>query len=276
VTERQPVGHAWLDGATVPAEAAGVPVEDPGVFETLAVRDGRPLEIPEHLARLSDGAARLHVPLRDLGEIAAAVASVASGLASARGWLRIVATLSGRCAVLAGEADPEEEGRAVAAILVRWTRSHDDPLARIKTLSRLHSILAGREARERGADEGIWRNDRGHLAEAGTANLFVVSRGKLFTPSEHDGILPGITRAIAIRAAWNLGVTVHEGKVRLARLERAEEAFLTSSVRGIRPIVRFEGAPVGRGIPGPVATSIRREVERIRGEIAVPAGPGTE
>jgi branched-subunit amino acid aminotransferase/4-amino-4-deoxychorismate lyase len=265
VTERRPEGRVWIDGAEVPADAASFPPEDPGVFETLAVREGRPLELAEHLARLSDGASGLGVPLRGLPEIAAACESVASGVRAPRGWLKVLATLSGRSAVLAGSADPDEEGRPVTAILVRWSRSHDDPLARIKTIARLHSLLAEREARARGADEGIWRNDRGHLAESGSANVFVVARGRLYTPSERDGILPGITRAIAIRAARSLGLVVHEGKVRLARLERADEAFLTSSVRGVRPIVRFEGAAVGRGTPGPIATAIRREVERLRG-----------
>jgi len=264
VIERRPEGRIWLDGRLVPADSASLPAEGPGVFETLAVREGRPLEVAVHLARLAEGTSLLRVPLPDPREIEAACESVASGVASPRGWLRIVATASGRCAISAGAADPSEEGRSVTAILVKWTRSHDDPAARIKTSFRPHSLLADREARERGADEAVWRNDRGHLAESATANVFVVYRRAVFTPSERDGILPGITRSLAIRAARGLGLAIHEGKVRLERLERAHEAFLTSSVRGIRPVVRFEGRPVGRGAPGPVTAAIAREVESIR------------
>src|SRR4029079_9509531 len=97
-----------------------------------------------------------------------------------------------------------------------------------------------------------------------TANVFVVGRGKIFTPSERDGILPGITRDLTIRAARALGLHIHEGKVRLERLERAQEAFLTSSVRGIRPVVRFGGKPVGRGAPRPVTAALAPEVEQDR------------
>ena len=68
------------------------------------------------------------------------------------------------------------------------------------------NLLCLAAARERGADEGIWLNTRGHLAEGCTTNLFVVQGRKVFTPSERDGILPGVTRELVLRAARRRGL----------------------------------------------------------------------
>ncbi len=161
--------------------------------------------------------------------------------------------------------DPSEEGRSVRAVLLPWRRCPSDVLSGLKSLSYASNVLGLEEAQRRGAEEGIWLNTRGHLAEGCSANLFVVKRRAVFTPGAREGILPGIVRGLAIEAARALGYLLHEGKVRLPRLLGADEAFLTSSTRGVRPVVEFEGRPVGRGRPGPVTAAIAAEVRRRRG-----------
>lgn len=260
----------WWNGSVVAADRAVLPLTDSsmlaglGVFETLAARLGRPLDVSDHLARLASGARRLSVPLPDPSVLRDAVRIVASSLPSPRAWLKIVATRSGQCAAFGGQADPSEEGRPCTAVLLPWTRSRRDPLAGLKTLNYAPFTLGQEEAARRGADEGLWRNERGHLVEACSANLFVVHRRKLFTPSVSDGILPGVVRALALRAGRDMGLVVHEGKLRLPRLRQADEAFLTSSVRGVRPLVRFDGNPVGAGTRGPVCREIARRVDALR------------
>jgi branched-chain amino acid aminotransferase len=91
-----------------------------------------------------------------------------------------------------------------------------------------------------------------------------VQRRKLFTPGPRDGILCGIVRGMVLRAAAEEGLPVHEGKVRLRRLEQADEAFLTSSVRGLRPLILYEDGPVGTGRPGPVTRALAERVARMR------------
>ncbi len=274
----RPRGEVWLDGRLVEPSEATVLVTDPavqfglGVFETLAVRGGRVLEADAHLRRLSACAAAVGVTLPDAAALGAAARRIASGIEGGCGWLRVIASRSGRCAVFAGPMDPSEEGRSVRAILLRWRRCPADVLAGIKSLNYAANVLGLEEAQRRGADEGLWLNTRGHLAEACSANLFVVKRRAVFTPAARDGILAGIVRGLAIDAARSLGYLVHEGKVRLPRLIGADEAFLTSSTRGIRPLVEFEGRPVGRGKPGPVTTAIAAEVRRLRGT----GGPGAD
>lgn len=266
-----PRGPVWLDGRLVEPQEATFAVTDPavqfglGVFETVAVRDGRAMEGGAHLGRLSTCAARIGVTLPPVADLEAAMAQLARGVDGGCGWLRIIASRSGRCAVFAGPMDPAEEGKSVRAVLLPWRRCPADALAGLKSLNYAANVLGLEEAQRRGADEGVWLNTRGHLAEGCSANLFVVKRRAVFTPAARDGILAGIVRGIAIDAARSLGYLLHEGKVRLPRLLGADEAFLTSSTRGIRPVVEFEGRPVGNGRPGPVTAAVAAEVRRLRG-----------
>jgi branched-subunit amino acid aminotransferase/4-amino-4-deoxychorismate lyase len=145
----------------------------------------------------------------------------------------------------------------VGAIVLPWRRNPQDPLAGMKTLGHAANVLALEEARRRGADEGIWLNVRGRVAEAATSNVFVVAHRRLFTPSLREGALPGIVRRQALALAREIGLTVHEGRVRLPRLAHGDEAFVTSSLRGIRPLVALDGRAIGRGEPGPVTRRLQ-------------------
>jgi len=233
-----PCGQVWLDGRLVDPSEASILVTDPavqfglGVFETIVVHDGRALESRAHVDRLFACAEKLGVSLPARGDLLAALSRAAAGVEGGLGWLRVIASRSGRCAVFAGRMDPTEEGRSVRAVLLPWRRCPADALAGLKSLNYAANVLGLEEARRRGADEGIWLNTRGHLAEGCSANLFVVKRRAVYTPAARDGILPGIVRGIAIKAARSLGFVFHEGKVRLPRLLGADEAFLTSSTRG--------------------------------------------
>jgi branched-subunit amino acid aminotransferase/4-amino-4-deoxychorismate lyase len=264
----------------VPVDEARLPIDDPaaqaglGLFETIALRDGRLLELELHLDRMLAGAARLGLDAPTKDALRAGALDAAGAGAPACGWLKIVLTGGGRSFVFRGSMDAGEEGRSASAVLLPWRRNAKDPLDGLKTLNYAGNLVGLDFARRRGADEGLWLNTRGHLAEGCTSNLFVMRGGRLFTPGLREGILPGVVRGLAIAAARRLGCPVHEGKLRLPRLARANEAFLTSSLRGVRPLVRFQGRPVGKGRPGMWTGRIAEEVARARrdgGESA--AGP---
>lgn len=263
-----PGSPVWVDGRQASQEEALLPLDDPGfqsglgLFETLALRKGRTLDLDLHLDRLAAGAARIGVemPRARLGEDARNAA--ASGPAC--GWLKIVLTGGGRSFVFFGTMDPAEEGRAATAALLPWHRSRRDPLAGLKTLSYAGNVLGLGYAQDRGADEGLWLNDRGHLAEGCTSNLFVARGRRLFTPGAGEGILPGIVRGRVIEFLRKEGLVLHEGRLRTRQLQRATEAFLTSSLRGVRALVEVGGRPVGSGRPGPLTRHIADGVGRLR------------
>lgn len=262
----------WVDGRRLGLEQAAVRLDDPGLlaglglFETLAIRRGQILDLHPHLDRLARGAERLGIAMPDLGQLVAVMQDVALAQSTTSSWLKIVITAAGRWVVFGGTLDPAQEGQAATAVLLPWRRNPRDALAGLKSLNYAPNVLGLDYARRRGADEGLWLNTRGHLAEGCSSNLFVVRTGRIFTPSEREGILPGVVRALVLRAARELGLGLHEGRVRLHSLERASEAFLTSSLRGVRPLVGFGGRPVGPGAPGQLTRRIATEVARLRGE----------
>ena len=257
---RRTAGEALLSLAH-PAVQAGL-----GLFETLALRRGRALELDPHLERLLAGVARLGIAAPSRGDLYDTVVEAAGGDAPPLGWLKIV-VVDGKSFVFRGAIDPEQVGGSVSAVLLPWRRNEKGPLTGLKTLNYAGNVVGLEHARGQGADEGLWLNSRGHLAEGCASNLFVVRGSSLFTPSERDGILPGVVRGLVLEAARRLGRPIHEGRLRLPRLERASEAFLTSSVRGVRPLVRFEGRAVGSGEPGALSRRIAAEVERLRDSV---------
>ena len=72
------------------------------------------------------------------------------------------------------------------------------------------------------------------------------------TPEPQPGILVGITRAKVLAAAADEGIEVEEGEVLPEDLYDADEAFITSSIREVMPVVSADGQTIGPGTPGPV------------------------
>lgn len=261
----------WLDGENVPLERATVTIDEPGLqagmglFETLAVRGGRALDLGLHLDRMQSGAGVLGIELPRRDRLVQTVEEGARQTSEMEfAWLKIMALRGGRWWVFTGAMDADEQGRTVSAIILPWRRDPRDPLVGIKSTCYAGYQLGLELARSRGADEGLWLNSRGHLAEGCTSNLFVVRHRSVFTPSLGEGILPGVTRALAIQAARELGLQVHETRVRLKRLRTADEAFLTSSLSALRPLASVNGRAVGRGVPGPIGHRIAVRLESLR------------
>ena len=90
------------------------------------------------------------------------------------------------------------------------------------------------------------------MLDAPSSNLFIVKDGKVRTPEPKPGILAGITRATVLAAAVALGVEAEEAEVRPEDLYGADEAFITSSIREVMPVVTADGRTIGSGAPGPV------------------------
>jgi branched-chain amino acid aminotransferase len=159
-----------------------------------------------------------------------------------------------------------EDGVAIAT--VRVDRATDHTRAQgAKVSAYVANMLALGTAHERGAYEAMMVGHDGEITEGNSSNLFVVRGGSLATPPVATGILPGVTRAFVLGAARDLGVPAREAMIFASDLERADEAFLTSSLREIVPIVRADGVAVGGGRPGPVTQRLHaryREIVRER------------
>jgi branched-subunit amino acid aminotransferase/4-amino-4-deoxychorismate lyase len=169
--------------------------------------------------------------------------------------------------------DPARAARGITVIVSQVRRDRTSPLASLKTTSRADLVYGKLEADAAGADDAIFLTHDGFIAEATTANVFLVAGDRLLTPSVDCGILPGTTRDWCIRWAGASGLRVEEAELPLSALVDADEAFLTSSVAGITPVtaLRLSGvpdAPISGGRPGAWA----REAQEAR-ESFVRGGP---
>lgn len=274
------MGWVFLNGKMVRENEATVTVFDhgflygDGLFETMAVHRAKPVFLPEHLERLLAGAAYLryqHLPTQD--QLAAAVAEVIAANGVTEGVLRLVLARGAGprtwepegygpptviVTVTPGTPYREEDYRCGwRAVISSFRQDESSPLCRLKSLNFLHHVLARREARARGAEEGLHLNLRGELAEGSISNVFLVRREELVTPDVASGLLPGITRTLVLDLARKLGLSVQERPIRPQELQGAEEAFLTSSLMGIMPLVAVDGHQIGVGAPGPITARLR-------------------
>ncbi len=142
---------------------------------------------------------------------------------------------------------------------VSFPRNHLSPLVGLKSLNSLENILGRREAAAAGADEGLFFNIRGDLAEGTVSNVFLLQEGgRLVTPPVGSGLLPGIAREIVLAVGGALGLTVSEETVARHDFQSAREAWLTNSLLEVMPLVSLDGVPIGHGRPGEIAFKARQ------------------
>jgi branched-subunit amino acid aminotransferase/4-amino-4-deoxychorismate lyase len=122
-------------------------------------------------------------------------------------------------------------------------RCADSAVAGIKSNNYLVTVLARREAAVMGLDESVLLNDKGFIAEGGNSNIFFVRKGVLVTPALESGILPGITRQLVMDTAAELKINVAEEDILLESLSDFDEAFMTSAVIEVMPLLRLSGPP---------------------------------
>jgi branched-chain amino acid aminotransferase len=163
--------------------------------------------------------------------------------------------------------EPTEEwyGRGLRAMLARGRLNEHAGTAGLKRLGYLDQIVALAEARHAGCEEAVLLDTARHLAEATTSNLFLVVAGELRTPPVTCGILPGITRGAIADIAGRLGIAVREEALWPDAIGRADEAFLTSSLREVVPLVAVDGQRVGAGMPGPLTRRLLDEYRALVG-----------
>lgn len=122
----------------------------------------------------------------------------------------------------------------------------------------INSLLAVREAFDRGYDEAILMDADGYIAEGSGENIFVVREGQVFTNDDQSSILLGITRDSVIQLARDLGYEVVIGKLRLEDLLSADEAFFTGTAAEVTPIREVDGKAIGDA-PGRVTRKLQAE-----------------
>ncbi|HTN75578.1 MAG TPA: branched-chain-amino-acid transaminase [Pirellulaceae bacterium] len=279
----------YINGKLFDKENAKVSVYDhgllygDGVFEGLRSYSGKVFRLEQHLDRLwaSAKAILLTIPMTKEAMAKAIVDTLAvNGIKD--GYIRLVVTRGAgtlgldpnRC------SDPQviiitdhialypqelyENGLDI--ITASTIRNHPQALsARIKSLNYLNNILAKIEGLQAGCQEALMLNHLGHVAECTADNIFLVSRGQLFTPPLDAGILDGITRDTVIEIAREAKIVVREETLTRHDAYTADEVFLTGSGAEVIPVVKIDSRVIGDGKPGPMTkqlTKLFHEVTR--------------
>ena len=139
----------------------------------------------------------------------------------------------------------EDGVAAITAPDTRWARRD------IKSTALLANVLLKRLAFDAGAFETILL-ERGELTEGSSTTVHVIMGGTIHTPPNGHRILPGTTRDVVGELAARLGIAAQSRRVAEAELRAADEIWLAFSTRGVLPVTRLDGRPVGSGKPGPL------------------------
>jgi branched-chain amino acid aminotransferase len=289
-----------VNGRITPASEAVVSPLDrgflygDGVYETLRTYGSRPFRAAAHLRRLAASAERLAIEIgRAPIDPGAAVEAILARAADPEWAIRIIVTRGvgpigydpAACGpptvVVHVRPCPEipagwrQEGVDVAIVdVTRNAVTALDPA--IKSGNLLNNLLAWQAARRTGAYEPILLNPQGLLAEGGSSNLFLAHGRRLVTPDLAAGLLRGVTRDAAIELARRDGIEVEEIELRPEDLRGADEAFLTSTLKGILPIRRCDGWPIREGRPGPLTRRLMTLYEGlIQEETKAGSAPGS-
>ena len=256
----------------IPVSDRGLQYGD-GLFETLAVRDGRIRHWQGHWRRLLEGCRRLGIEPPREEIVQEEVLRVGEGPERRGGKGGITRGAGGRgyappavvspTRIVSGHpwpAWPREFAQEGVALHLCRTALGDNPtLAGIKHLNRLEQVLARGEWDDPRVPEGLMRTLDGRPVCGTMSNLFLHCDGRLVTPTLDRCGIRGVTRAEVLGAARSEGIQVEEIPCSMAMLERAEEVFLTNSIIGIWP-VRALG-DVHRWRAGPWARRLGEWVE---------------
>lgn len=250
-----------LNGKLISAETAHVPIVNralsygDGIFETIRVFSGKMPFLKYHHQRLIKGLKQLMFSVPDdwtLGYLYQEIRRTIPNGGNHR--IRVTVWRSGGGLYLPQSQQPRFLIEATELAESQFTLnplgivsdvSQTVILARhawssAKTLNAIPYVLAAIEKKKRKLDELFLRNDLEEIAEGSSANVFILTDGKFYTPDLSSGCIAGVTRAIVIEIIQSLGMDVIETPMIHEDLEAADCIFVTNSISGIRWIRKFK------------------------------------
>lgn len=261
--------HSWVDGQPATAvnlQNRGLAYGD-GLFETIAVRGGRPSLLDGHLARLALGCQRLAISA-DLALVQDELLRFASQLGdgvvkliltrgdSQRGYAPVAGVAARR--ILQGSplpSYPVEHAEHGVRLFACQTRLGEQPLlAGLKHLNRLEQVLARAEWQDSEHAEGLMCDGQGRVIEGVYSNLFLVRDGALLTADLSRCGVAGVMRGALLEQAALSGIAAQVCDLSYSALEQADEVFVCNSVYGVWPV---RGVAALNWSPGPLTRKLQ-------------------
>ncbi|MDP9054398.1 MAG: aminotransferase class IV [Acidobacteriota bacterium] len=236
-----------------------------GVFSTIRVMDGALFAWDRHWARMSRDGQLLNVTMPpDPSAIERDLLRLVEANEAWNCTLRLVVVrngggmwegrATGRASdTIALTADLKNWGSGVRLGIQPHARYSASDFTRAKVLSWAHNLRWAERAQERGLDEVILLNEFDRVAECTSANVFAVFGHEVVTPPLSEGCLPGVTREVVLGELRLPGLRIAERNLTVEELQSAEEVFITSTTRGLLPVMEIDG----RRTKGPYAVCTR-------------------
>lgn len=259
--------RVWVGDRLVDADEARISATDHGlvagggVFESLKVTPDGAFAVTRHLARLSRSAEHLGLPEPDHARVREAIEAVAAECDYEVGILRVTWTggagplgsghAFGPPTLVVADAPTAPTPETTSIVTLPWLRNERGAMTGVKTTSYAENVRGLGYAHDRDASEGIFVNTAGNVSEGTGSNLFVVLDGEVVTSPLSSGALAGITRDLLL--AWS---PVVERDLTLAEAQAADEVFLTSSLRDVQRVTRWDEQRYAED--GPVVAELRR------------------
>ena len=249
------------------------------VYEVVATHKNKPIFLEAHLNRLKNSANGISLTIpHDQKWFVREVTRTLEAAENIESYIRIIVTRGvgdididpSSCqnpnviiyVAPSKEYSPENYSKGINIALVSIKRNPKEALnPGIKTGNYLNNVLAIMEANKLGAKDALMLSPSGYLTECTTSNIFLVQEGRVLTPSLDCGILPGITRDTVIQLAKENGLPVEEGQWPPETLDKADEIFITGTIKKIMPVTQLDGHAIGNGKPGPVTQKLMRLYE---------------
>ena len=261
---------------TIAVEDRGLLYGD-GLFETVAVRGGRPCLWQAHLGRLAAGAARLGIPLPDPDLLRRESRLLLDGAGNAvlkviltrgsgpRGYRAPVSPRPTRI-LIRYPAMPGPDhwlGPGVAVRLCSLRLGTNPALAGLKHLNRLEQVMARSEWDDPDIAEGLLCDVGGRLIGGTMTNLFLVRDGRLLTPRVDQAGVAGTVRGRVLHHAGRLGIRCDQRRLHTGDLGRADGAFLTNALTGCRPVSRVDARALDpASMPAELLSQVQQETFR--------------
>ena len=271
----------YVDGEWFPRPDAKISVFDSaflvgdGVWEGLRYHNGAFIHLDRHLDRLFASAAGVHL---DIGRTRQELESLLQEIIdrnemTSDAHVRLMVTRGTKrtplqdprlvdggptIVMIAEHKRPNPQATASGIRLTTASIRRPDPNTldqRWNCHSKIHEVVALLEAIQAGADEALMLDPNGNVATCNSTNFFIVVGGNVWT-SNGRYCLNGITRALVLELATDLGITAVERNFVLEDVYGADEAFVTGTYGGLTPVVQVDGHTIGTGRPGPVTAQL--------------------
>ncbi len=263
--------YVLVNDSLVPADQASLLISDLsiqrgyGIFDFFKTLDGRVIFWDEHMDRFFHSAARLRL---DIGRSREALRESIrllmqkngipdSGirLTLTGGYSRDGYTLAQPNLIITQTALPAPITRDLPDSIEVVTYAHQRQMPEVKTIDYLMGVWLQPYIREKGAQDVLYHRD-GVVTECPRSNFFVVTADDtIVTPTRN--ILKGITRMKLLEVAGKQ-FKVEQRDLLLEELDKAKEAFITSTTKHVLPVTAIDGRAVGTGKAGEVSAWLQQ------------------